>query len=157
MKASADVHELTQTISDYISFCVENTIPTKQVKVFPNNKPWITKRVKEIINKMKGLFKKGDTNALKDVQKQLKRVIAEEKSVYRDKIEGLLTENNMKRVWDGIRLMTGYSNNSKSCHLPTTSTDYANDLNNFSTALMNMIFLRNFMDYRLYCQMLIVT
>ena len=131
VKASADVHELTQTISDYISFCVENTIPTKQVKVFPNNKPWITKRVKEIINKKKGLFKKGDTNALKDVQKQLKRVIAEEKSVYRDKIEGLLTENNMKRVWDGIRLMSGYSNNSKSCHLPTTSTDYANDLNKF--------------------------
>ena len=37
----------------------------------------------------------------------------------------------MKRVWDGIRLMSGYCNNSKSCHLPTTSTDYANDLNKF--------------------------
>ncbi|PIK34166.1 putative RNA-directed DNA polymerase from mobile element jockey-like [Apostichopus japonicus] len=46
VEASADVHELTQTISDYISFCVENTIPSKQVKIFPNNKPWITKRVK---------------------------------------------------------------------------------------------------------------
>ena len=34
-------------------------------------------------------------------------------------------------VWDGIRLMSGYSSNSKSCHLPTTSTDYANDLNKF--------------------------
>ncbi|PIK45538.1 hypothetical protein BSL78_17609 [Apostichopus japonicus] len=113
VEASADVHKLTQTISDYISFYVENTIPSKQVKIFPNNKPWITKRVKVIINKKKGLFKKGDTNALKEVQKELKKVIAEEKSAYRDKIEGLFKDNNMKRVWDGIRLMSGYSNKSK--------------------------------------------
>ena len=36
---SDDVHELAHTISDYISFCVNNITPSKQVKVFPNNKP----------------------------------------------------------------------------------------------------------------------
>lgn len=76
---SGKLDELTQTVSDYINFCVEVTVPTKQIKVFPNNKPWITKRVKDVINKKKGLFGKRDQEGLKRVQKELKRVIQEEK------------------------------------------------------------------------------
>ncbi|KAJ8046472.1 hypothetical protein HOLleu_05150 [Holothuria leucospilota] len=131
VEASDDLNELTQTISDYISFCVDNVIPKKEVKVFPNNKPWITKKVKTVINKKKGLFKKGDSSALREVQKELKRVIAQEKAAYRDKIESLFTDNNMRRVWDGIRLMSGYRNNSNSCHISEITLDYANDLNHF--------------------------
>ena len=56
VEASSDMDDLTETVSDYINFCVESTIPTKRIKVYPNNKPWITKRVKDVINKKKGLF-----------------------------------------------------------------------------------------------------
>ncbi|KAJ8040889.1 hypothetical protein HOLleu_15327 [Holothuria leucospilota] len=95
------------------------------------SKPWITKKVKTVINKKKGLFKKGDSSALREVQKELKRVIAQEKAAYRDKIESLFTDNNMRRVWDGIRLMSGYRNNSNACHISEITLDYANDLNHF--------------------------
>ncbi|KAJ8023151.1 hypothetical protein HOLleu_38252 [Holothuria leucospilota] len=38
-----NLDELTQTVSDYINFCVEVTVPIKQTKVFSNNKLWIKK------------------------------------------------------------------------------------------------------------------
>ena len=38
----------------------------------------------------------------------------------------------MKRVWEGMRLMSGYSNSSsKSSQFPDQSVNYANELNNF--------------------------
>ncbi|PIK56465.1 hypothetical protein BSL78_06628 [Apostichopus japonicus] len=45
VEASADVHELTQTISDYISFCVENTIPSKQTPYNLPTKPVVAARM----------------------------------------------------------------------------------------------------------------
>ena len=40
---SKSVNEATDMISSYINFCEDVLIPTKIVKIFPNNKPWITK------------------------------------------------------------------------------------------------------------------
>lgn len=34
-----DIDSLTDCITDYINFCVENTVPTRTVRCFPNNKP----------------------------------------------------------------------------------------------------------------------
>ena len=63
---------------------------------------------------------------------ELKRVIQVKKEKYKTKIEQKFTQNNMKRVWEGMRLMSGYSKNSssKNC-LPDTSVEYAEKLNEF--------------------------
>ena len=132
VNSAIDIDELTETVSAYINFCTDNTIPTKQVKVFPNNKPWITKPVKNIINKKKGVFGKGDKAELKAVQKELKSVLAREKSNYKSKIEDHFKHNNMKKVWQGMRLMSGFSSGSKTQgSISNNTTSYANDLNNF--------------------------
>ncbi len=47
-------------ITDYITFCVENTISTKTMQCFPNNKPWVTSDMKELLNKKKRAFKDRD-------------------------------------------------------------------------------------------------
>ena len=52
-QSAQNIDQLTETISDYINFCTDLYIPKKCVKVFSNNKPWITKNVKEIINRKK--------------------------------------------------------------------------------------------------------
>ena len=44
-----DLNTLTETVGSYINFCVETIVPEKTVKVYPNNKPWITKAVKDVI------------------------------------------------------------------------------------------------------------
>ena len=73
--SSSDLSELTESVCGYIDFCAEYTIPQKTVKYFHNNKPWITKRIKGIINRKKLAFQKNDKEECKSVQKELKEEI----------------------------------------------------------------------------------
>jgi hypothetical protein len=132
IKANLELNELIDAVGSYINFCVESIIPLKTVKVYPNNKPWITKAVKDVINRKKQIFGQGDKIKLREVQVELKRIIKIEKEKYKIKIEQKFTQNNMKQVWEGMRLMSGYSKNSstKNC-LPDTSVKYAEQLNEF--------------------------
>ena len=106
--------------------------PTKEIQIYADDKPWITKNVKDVINRKKKLFKNGDPDELNKIKPEVNHAIKAEKATYRDKIEEHFKANNMKRVWDGKRLMNGYSNNSsKSSQIPNHSENYANELNTF--------------------------
>ncbi|PIK40697.1 hypothetical protein BSL78_22452 [Apostichopus japonicus] len=130
--ASEDIDELTQRIADYVNFCVDCTVPDKQIKVYANNKPWITKEVKKIINKKKKIFGQNNRDELRAVQKELGRAIKKGKDLYKCKIDSHFTGNNMKEVWAGIRLMSCYMKDNRSTDkLPNTSREYANELNVF--------------------------
>lgn len=67
-----DIDALTHCIMDYINFCVENTVPTKRVRCFSNNKPWVTPELKALLNEKKRAFKSGDKEELRRVKKDLK-------------------------------------------------------------------------------------
>ena len=43
--------ELTDVVTSYVSFCVDTVM--KKSKVFPNNKPWVSKHLKKVLNKKK--------------------------------------------------------------------------------------------------------
>ncbi len=47
-----ELDDATDT-SDYINFCVDNVVEKKDVVVYPNNKPYITKDIKKCINNKK--------------------------------------------------------------------------------------------------------
>ena len=66
----------------YIDFRVECTIPQKIVKKLPNNKSWITKRIKGIINRKKPAFENNEKEEYRFVQKELKEEIRKEKEQY---------------------------------------------------------------------------
>lgn len=51
LSTSDDIGEQVNKVTSYISFCVDNIIPSKTVSIYPNNKPCITKELKEIFNK----------------------------------------------------------------------------------------------------------
>ena len=97
-----DIDNLTDSITDYINFCVENTVPTRTVRYFSNNKPWVTPDIKALLKEKKRAFRSGDREELKTVQKELRRKIREEKDRYRKKMEEQLQERNTKGVWDGL-------------------------------------------------------
>ena len=48
--SSDDVCELFDVGSEYIMFCEDCVIPRKTVKIYANNKPWVTKKIKRILN-----------------------------------------------------------------------------------------------------------
>ena len=51
-----NVSEAADVVSSYIGFCEDMLISTKTVKVFPNNKPWISKSIKSALNEKKDSF-----------------------------------------------------------------------------------------------------
>ncbi|KAJ8047182.1 hypothetical protein HOLleu_06113 [Holothuria leucospilota] len=132
IESSSDINELTETVSAYIQFCEDTIIPSKQIKCYSNNKPWITKEIKQVINRKKEVFGRGNKEELKVLQKEVKRTVKKEKLAYKRKVEQCFIQNDMKGVWKGLKLMSGYFNScSKPSVLPGNSFEYANDLNQF--------------------------
>ncbi|TWW68197.1 putative RNA-directed DNA polymerase from transposon BS [Takifugu flavidus] len=98
------------------------------VQCYPNNKPWVTQEVKDVLNKKKKAFRNKDREEMKEAQREVKRCLKEAKNIYRKKVEKKLADNNMRDVWEGVRTITG--------HKAKTSTEgggveRANDLNQF--------------------------
>ena len=54
-----DVDSMTTCVTDDINFCVDNTVPVKRVRCFPNNKPWVTPDLKNLLNLKKRLLHLG--------------------------------------------------------------------------------------------------
>lgn len=54
-----DVEDIADKVTSYVNYCVDLVVPCKRVKVFSNNKPWVTKEVKAAINRKNFLFTVG--------------------------------------------------------------------------------------------------
>ena len=57
------------------------------ITVFPNNKPWVTKDLKDVLNKKKRVFFHGSADEKKQVNKEVKLAVRKAKGVYRTEIE----------------------------------------------------------------------
>ncbi|GFR65895.1 hypothetical protein ElyMa_000214000 [Elysia marginata] len=124
-----NVNEVAETVCSYIKFCVNNIVPKKTIKSFPNNKPWITKDRKHILNKKKEAFRNNKTDDLKRIQKEVKHAIRKGKKDYNTKIEGFFRDSNMKKVWQGMKLMSGCK--AKGSSGVEGDVLYANEFNKF--------------------------
>ncbi|KAI3355422.1 hypothetical protein L3Q82_018263 [Scortum barcoo] len=64
---------------------------------------------KGLLNQKKKAFKDGDTQELKQIQKELRVQLRKAKEQYRKKIEQRMQNNNMRVVWEGMKTITGCS------------------------------------------------
>ena len=91
-----DIEGVTRCTTDYQNFCMDIVVPTRTVRCFSNNKPWITSDVKALLNRKKMPFREGDQAKLRHVQGELKVKLREAKEEYRRKVEQKFQENNLK-------------------------------------------------------------
>ena len=61
-----DMERTVSTITDYINFCRDTVIPVRTVRCYPNNKPWITSDIKDLLNQKKTAFQNGDGERRRD-------------------------------------------------------------------------------------------
>ena len=73
-------------------------------------RPWITKRIKSIINRKKLAFQKNDKEEYKVCTKGTERGNLKEKEQYKQKVESHLMCNNMRCIWSDTKLMSRYVN-----------------------------------------------
>ncbi|KAK0141969.1 hypothetical protein N1851_020343 [Merluccius polli] len=131
-----DIEGLTHCLTDYLNFCMDVVAPARTVRCFPNNKPWVTRGVKAVLNKKKAAFRRGDKEAMKAAQREVKVCLRDAKESYRRKVEQKLQENNMREVWNGVKTITGYKAKSSS---EGGTLERANELNNFFNRLDKLI------------------
>ena len=125
-----DVHHLADTVGDYINFCVDTVIPTKAVKIYPNSKPWVTGNIKQLLNKESQVFREGNREKLKEVQREVKNELRKGKLAFREKIEKNFESNDMKKVWKGLGEISGRKQGNAR-GIAVQSDDYADQLNQF--------------------------
>ena len=65
-------------VSSYANFCVNNVINCKTVKSYPNNKPWVTTQLKDLLKGKQLAFRKGDKKGLQSAQREIDKKIREE-------------------------------------------------------------------------------
>ncbi|KAI3357972.1 hypothetical protein L3Q82_003000 [Scortum barcoo] len=123
-----DIEGMTHCLTDYLNFCTDVVSPVKTVRCYPNNKPWVTREVKTVLNKKKAAFRSRDREAMKAAQQEVKHCVKEAKDSYRRKVEQKLRENNMREVWEGVRTITGLNTKTRAVG---GTMERANELNDF--------------------------
>ena len=139
-----DLDQNVEVLNDYLNFCVEVVVPKRVVKCFANNKPWVTKDLKMLLNKKKRLLGTNDREQLKCVQKEINLQISLCKRNYKEKMESMFRTDS-KSAWNGLRTITGMK---KSKNVPDVENVnvFCNELNHFYARFDN----HNFATVRTY-------
>uniref|UniRef100_A0AAQ6IJQ8 Reverse transcriptase domain-containing protein n=1 Tax=Anabas testudineus TaxID=64144 RepID=A0AAQ6IJQ8_ANATE len=126
--AARDIHELTDTVTSYISFCEDMCISTKTVHTFNNNKPWFTPNLRKLRQAKEEAYRSGDRSLYRQARNRLTKEIKAAKRSYGEKLQNNLSLNDPASVWRGLQHITNYRKPSPH---PEASKHLADDLNNF--------------------------
>ncbi|KAK3537363.1 hypothetical protein QTP70_008821 [Hemibagrus guttatus] len=126
---SVSIQDYAEYVTAYISTCVDNIIPTIQVRKFPNQKPWINSQVRHMLRARSFAFTSGNETEYKAAKYGLRKDITVAKRQYREKLDSFYSNADAGRMWQGLQRITDYR--------PTTSTTISSldslpdDLNTF--------------------------
>ena len=101
-EAATDIHEYTETVRDYITFCEGLCIPTKTITGYPNDKLWFNTYIKQKLQAKQDAYKDNDKYKYKKARYAAEKAVKTGKAKYRDKLEENLTTNNSKNIWQGL-------------------------------------------------------
>ncbi len=57
-----DIEEYSDSVTCFIRKCIEDVIPTKTIRIYPNQKPWINSDVRSALSARTSAFKSGNTD-----------------------------------------------------------------------------------------------
>ncbi len=104
-----DIEANSDTVTCFIRKCIEDVVPTKTIRIYPNQKPWINDR------------KQGSY----DLRKSIKVA----KRQYKNKVEEQFNTNNARNMWQGINNITGFKGNKLAT--VNNATSLPDELNHF--------------------------
>ena len=106
-QSCSNIDVLADDVSCYVSFCEDNVIPEKTVKVYPNSKPWVTKALRALLYRKRQAFIAGNLPEVEKLKKEVKHEIARAKRSYQEKLEEQLVNNNLGSAWDSMKTIIG--------------------------------------------------
>lgn len=112
----------------YIRYCTDSVTAEKQIRIYPNQKPWMTRTVRKLLEERNTAFRSGDVALYSSARANLKRGIRKAKLDYKRKIEDHLQSNNSRQVWSGVQHITNYRTNLNPV---VSNASLAEELNHF--------------------------
>ena len=100
--SSVSIQVCAEYVTEYISTYVNNTVPTIQVKKFPNQKPWINSQVGHILSARFLAFKSGNETEYKAAKYGLKNLSQQPKRQYIEKLGGFYSTADSRQIWQGL-------------------------------------------------------
>ncbi|XP_058025172.1 uncharacterized protein LOC131191248 [Ahaetulla prasina] len=125
---SADLDELTDTVTSYVSFCEDLCVPTRNLQIYSNNKPWFTPKLKQLRHSKEEAYRKGDKMLYNQARNALTREIRAAKRSYSEKLKNQFSANEPANMWKTLKNITGYG---KPPSQAEGNQQLADDLNEF--------------------------
>uniref|UniRef100_A0A9J7ZV96 Reverse transcriptase domain-containing protein n=1 Tax=Cyprinus carpio carpio TaxID=630221 RepID=A0A9J7ZV96_CYPCA len=126
---STDLQEYSETVTAYITKCIEDVTVTKTITVRANQKPWMTGEVYRLLETRNAAFRAGDEGGLRTARANLSRGIREAKRQYSRRIAHQFSDSRDTRsLWQGIQTITDYKPPQRTCD---SNISLLNELNTF--------------------------
>ncbi|KAK0134273.1 hypothetical protein N1851_030153 [Merluccius polli] len=119
--ATDNIHDYTDTVSCYISWCTSICVPPRIYRRFPNQKPWFNQDIQAKIREQSMAFQSGNEQQYRLARYALLKSIRTAKKSHTEKLENCYTGNDSRRMWQGIQAVTNYKENK---HTASTSDFY---------------------------------
>ena len=103
-----DLELFTDSVLCYIKHCTDTVTVDKRIRVYPNQKPWMTREVQRLLKERNTAFRSEDRALYNTARTNLRRGIRKAKSDYRRRIEDHLDSNNSRQVWQGVQHLTNF-------------------------------------------------
>ncbi len=106
-----DIEAYSDSVMCFIRKCIEDIVPTKTIRIYPNQKPWINSDVRSALSARTSAFKSRNidnrTQASYDIRKSIKAA----KRQYKNKVEEQFNNNNSRSMSQSINYSTGFKGN----------------------------------------------
>ncbi len=106
-----DIEAYSDTVTCFIRKCIDDVVPNKTIRIYPNQKPWINSDVRSALSARTSAFKSGNSDDRKQASYDLRRTIKAAKRTYKNKVEEHFNNNNPRSMWQGINNITGFKGN----------------------------------------------
>ncbi|XP_072358730.1 uncharacterized protein [Scyliorhinus torazame] len=103
--SATNLNEYATTVTDFISKCVDDCVPKKAVRAFPNRKPWLNHEIDSLLKDRSEAFKTDDPDLRKKSRYDLRKAIRDAKREYQTKLE---SQTDSQQLWQGLNNITGY-------------------------------------------------
>ncbi|KAM9828196.1 uncharacterized protein ACBT44_021217 [Syngnathus typhle] len=128
-----DIEEYTDSVSSYITKCIDDVTHTKSIVTRANWKPWLTGAVLRLLRARDKALRAGDEGGLRTARADLSRGIKEAKRAFSCKITAHFKDSrDAQSLWQGILIITDYKPAPQSCE---GDIRLLNDLNRFFACL----------------------
>ncbi len=114
--SSSDVSEFTDVALSFVNTLTEQATETVTIRTFSNQKPWVDRTIRDAVNHRTATYNAslllGNMSEYKALCYTLRRAVRAGKLRYRERIESHFQLNDSRRLWQGLKTICSYGNNS---------------------------------------------